>query len=189
MTVARLDHHQWPHVGREPEVASCPVAPPDLPVGRGHPSPVWMGSRKISVRQNARAITRRTMIAAVTTALLGGGAGCMMDPSFPDVDALSGPDGKPVFEPAELTVSAGKTVIWGFPSSGHNVSCRPSDSDQVHLPETAEPFASYGPEESSQRSVVPRGETFEYTFDVEGRYEYVCIPHVNQDMSGEIYVQ
>lgn len=77
----------------------------------------------------------------------------------------------------------------GFPSSGHNISCRPDDGVEVALPDDAEPFASYGPSEPPQRSLVSRGETFEHTFDVAGEFVYVCIPHVTRGMIGTIRVE
>jgi plastocyanin len=86
-------------------------------------------------------------------------------------------------------VSVGETVTWGFASAGHNYSGRPEDSDEVALPTDADPFSSYGPDESPERSVVPRGKTYAHTFDVTGTYEYVCIPHVAQGMAGTIPVE
>jgi plastocyanin len=129
------------------------------------------------------------MLSSVTTGLLGPLAGCSSDPSFPDADVIAGVDGDAVFEPAELTVTVGDTVTWGFASAGHNVSCRPDDSERVELPDDAESFASYGPEESPQGSLVPRGETYDQTFDVAGQYVYVCIPHVSRGMIGTIHVE
>lgn len=129
------------------------------------------------------------MLTTVLTGFAGVVVGCVGKPSFPDADILAGPDGQPVFEPGKLTMPVGATVTWGFPSSGHNVACRPADSDEVALPDDAEPFASYGPNESPQRSLVPRGETFEHTFDVAGEFVYVCIPHVAQGMIGTIRVE
>lgn len=131
------------------------------------------------------------MLAAVATGLAGTLAGCLSDPSFPDADVIAGPDSDRnfVFEPANLTVSVGTTVRWGFPSAGHNVSCRPTDHERVVLPDEAEPFASYGPDESPEGSLVPRGNTYEHTFEVEGEYVYVCIPHVSRGMVGTIQVR
>lgn len=129
------------------------------------------------------------MLAAVATGLAGNLAGCSSEPSFPDADVIAGPDGDAVFEPAELTVPVGATVTWGFPSAGHNVSCCPDESKRVELPDEAEPFASYGPNESPQGSLVPRGQTYEHTFEVAGQYTYVCIPHVSRDMIGSVQVE
>lgn len=134
-----------------------------------------------------RTFSRRAALATVATGLVSI-AGCSWGPSFPDADVIAGPEGRFVFEPAELSVTVGETVRWGFASSGHNVCCRPDDSDEVELPESAEPFASYGREESP-RSLVPQGETYEHTFDVAGKYVYVCIPHVSRGMVGIIHVE
>lgn len=140
-------------------------------------------------RQDAFPLGRRALLVTVTTGLVGSLAGCVWEPSFPDADVVAGPDGQPVFEAPELTVTVGETVTWGFASSGHNVSCRPNDSEEAGLPDDGEQFASYGPEESPWRSLVPRGETYDHTFDVAGRYVYVCIPHVTQGMAGTIRVE
>jgi len=136
-------------------------------------------------RRNDCTLGRRGMLAAVATGL----AGCSSEPSFPDADVIAGPDGDAVFEPVDLTVSVGDTVTWGFASAGHNVSCRRDDAGRVELPDDAEAFASYGSEESPQGSLVPRGETYDHTFDVAGQYVYVCIPHVSRGMVGTIRVE
>lgn len=138
-----------------------------------------------------RTLGRRGMLAAVATGLVGNLAGCSSDPSFPDADVIAGPESDRdfVFEPDELTVSVGTTVTWGFPSANHNVSCRPEDDERVALPDEADPFASYGPDESPGKSVVPRGETYEHTFEVAGDYTYVCIPHASRGMVGTIHVE
>lgn len=121
--------------------------------------------------------------------LVGSVAGCLFEPSFDDADVIAGPDNDPIFEPAELTVAAGDSVTWGFASAGHNVSCRPEDSAAVTVPDGAEPFASYGPDDTADRSLVPRGDTYEQTFAVPGEYVYVCIPHVDRGMVGTITVE
>ncbi len=132
---------------------------------------------------------RRGMLAAVATGLAGTLAGCSSDPSFPDADVIAGPARDTVFDPAELTVSVGATVTWGFASASHNVSCRPGDNERVALPDGVEPFASYGPDESPEGSLVPRGETYEHTFEVAGEYTYICIPHAANGMVGTIHVE
>jgi len=113
----------------------------------------------------------------------------MSQPSLPDADVIAGADSRNVFKPAELTVQVGESVTWGFASAGHNVCCRPDDSDEAGLPATAEGFASYSPDESPEGSLVPRGKTYEHTFDVAGQYDYVCIPHESLDMTGTIQVK
>jgi plastocyanin len=136
-----------------------------------------------------RPLSRRGALAAVATGFIGSCAGGSWEPSFPDADIIAGPDGRDVFEPDDLMVAVGDTVTWGFASSGHNVSCRPDDSDEVELPAEAEPFTSYSPNEPPLRTHVPQGETYEHTFDVTGRYVYACIPHVNRGMVGRIHVE
>lgn len=136
-----------------------------------------------------RTLGRRGMLAAVATGLVGSVAGCAGQESFPDADVVAGASGDAVVDPAELTVAVGDTVTWGFANAGHNVCCRPGDSDEVELPDDAAPFASYAPDESPERSVVPRGETYEHTFDVAGRYVYVCVPHVDRGMVGTVRVE
>lgn len=128
------------------------------------------------------------MLAAVGGSLLWSLAGCS-EPSFPDAEVIAGPSGRNVFDPAELSVSVGETVTWGFGSDGHNVCCRPPDHDDVKLPDGAEPFSSYAPDESPAASLVPRGETYEHTFETTGEYHYVCTPHAFVGMQGRIRVE
>lgn len=132
---------------------------------------------------------RRDTLAVLGAGLVSSVTGCLSGPSFPDADVVAGTDGRNVFEPAEMTVAVGESVTWGFASAGHNVCCRPADSDRVGLPADAEGFASYGPDESPDGSFVPRGETYEHAFDVPGQYDYVCIPHASLGMTGTIHVE
>ena len=150
--------------------------------------PETVDDRRASHR-NPRPLGRRAALAAVATGLVGSVAGCAWEPSFPDADVIAGPDGALVFEPAAFSVPVGESVTWGFPTSGHNVCCRPGDSDEVALPAGAESFASYGSDESPHGSLVPRGGTFEHVFEFSGRYVYTCIPHEPQGMLGTVTVE
>lgn len=132
---------------------------------------------------------RRAALAVIASGLLGSAAGCLSKPSFPDADVLAGPDGRLAFAPSELTVTVGETVRWGFPTAGHNVSGRPADADTVTVPADAAPFASYGPHQPPEQHLVPRGGTYEHTFDVPGEYVYVCVPHVDRGMVGTVRVE
>ena len=136
-----------------------------------------------------RRFPRRRILTAVPVGLGGSLAGCLSGPSFPDADVIAGGDGRNTFEPAALTVAVGERVTWGFASAGHNVCCRPADDDETSLPADAEGFASYGPDESPDGSFVPRGETYEHTFDVPGQYDYVCVPHDDLGMTGTVHVE
>lgn len=134
-------------------------------------------------------LSRRAVLAGVTAGLAGCTSGILDDPSFPEADVVVAPDNELIFEPDELTASVGGTVRWGFANHGHNLSCRPGDADGVVLPDSAEPFASYGPDQSPEATLVSRDETYEHTFEVAGQYTYVCIPHADDEMVGTIRVE
>jgi len=139
--------------------------------------------------RGGRRFSRRAVLVGVTAGLAGCTSGILNDPSFPEADVIVAPDDELVFDPAELSVSAGETVRWGFANAGHNLSCRPEDADGVELPDGAEPFASYGPEQDPDVTLVSRGGTHEHTFEVAGQYTYVCIPHADAGMVGTINVE
>ena len=156
---------------------------------RRHPHSLGPEGSPVRNRRESFCLGRRETLAVLGAGFVGGLAGCLSEPSFPDADVIAGPDSQNLFEPAELTVAVGDTVTWGFASAGHNVCCRPDDSDEAGLPATAEGFASYSPDESPEGSLVPRGKTYEHTFDGAGQYDYVCIPHESLDMTGTIQVK
>lgn len=97
------------------------------------------------------------------------------------------------FEPRELTVDVGTTVVWL------------NNSDRAHtvtafdgpLPEGAEYFASgdYDSEEEAREAWRDGGgaiytcETYEHTFEQPGEYPYVCIPHEVASMVGTVIVE
>lgn len=134
-----------------------------------------------------RAFTRREALGTIGGGIVGL-AGCLSGPSLPDADVIAGPDNRNAFDPEGLTVSVGTTVLWGFASAGHNVCCRPEHSDEVTLPGSAETFASYGPDDPPEGTLVPRGETYKHTFTESGTYRYVCVPHDGVGMVGTITV-
>lgn len=129
-----------------------------------------------------RDVLRGTAGIGATAALagcLGGGGG-----SDDDVEALDapegtevvevGPNGNYVFDPEELTISTGTTVRFVWLSGTHDVavSSQPEDAD----------WSGHG-------TIEDRGFSFEYTFEVPGRYEYVCTPHQARGMTGAIVVE
>jgi len=101
-----------------------------------------------------------------------------------------------VFEPDAITIAPGDTITWETVGSvGHSVTAY-----EEQIPADAEYFASGGfDSESAARSGyaagdpdsgdVPEGETYEHTFEVEGEYEYFCIPHEGTGMVGSVTVQ
>lgn len=140
-------------------------------------------------------VSRRTVLRATAGATVAGTAalaGCASDDgtcTVEDADAsvATGPGGANVFEPETVTVAVGDTVGWCFESAGHNVSAVPDHSDEVAIPEGAEPFATY--DGDARFETVGTGETYTHTFETAGEYTYVCVPHVAQGMIGTVVVE
>jgi plastocyanin len=95
-----------------------------------------------------------------------------------------------VFDPDEATVAPGTTVVWeNVGTVGHSVTAYEDE-----IPDEAEFFASGGfDSEQAARDAypegdVPGGESYEYTFEVEGTYGYFCIPHETAGMVAELTV-
>ncbi len=137
-----------------------------------------------------RDLLRRGALAGATAAgslagCLGGGSEAELDRE--DDEVLVGPRDSLAFRPETLTVSPGTTVTWTFESRNHNVACDPDDVARTVLPEGADPFASYDDSDTYETAAV--GATFEHTFEVAGSYDYVCVPHVANGMTGTIEVE
>lgn len=134
-------------------------------------------------------VTRRRFLGTTGLAAVASLSGCSGgDDPGAEADVVAGPEGRLSFEPATTTVAAGETVTWFFDSPGHNVCGRPSDSETVELPPGAEPFATYGPDQSALR-LVESGATYEHRFAVPGSYVYVCVPHESAGMVGRVEVE
>ncbi|WP_101296039.1 halocyanin domain-containing protein [Halegenticoccus soli] len=75
------------------------------------------------------------------------------------------------FAPPAVMVSLGTTVVWEWTGNGgtHNVVAQNSEFESEYS--------------SSD------GYTFEYTFDGEGVYKYVCEPHRSTGMKGAVTVE
>lgn len=85
----------------------------------------------------------------------------------------AGNGGDFAFDPAALLVDPGTTITWEWTGRGgaHNV-----------LNDVDDPlFRSGDP-------VDGEGETFEFTFEEEGVYQYVCVPHRALEMKGVVVV-
>ena len=97
-----------------------------------------------------------------------------------------------VFDPEEITIAPGDTVVWdNVGAVGHSVTAY-----EDGIPSDAEYFASGGfASEQAARDGYPGegnilgGETYEYTFEVPGDYEYFCIPHEAVGMVGTVHVE
>ncbi|RLM54139.1 plastocyanin [Halobellus sp. Atlit-31R] len=89
-----------------------------------------------------------------------------------------------IFDPDSITIAPGDTIVWGNVGNiGHSVTAYEDD-----IPEEAEYFASGGfdaedPARSAYRAGVPEsgdvpgGDSYRHTFEVEGTYDYFCVPH------------
>ena len=101
-----------------------------------------------------------------------------------------------VFDPEQLTIGVGDTVVWeNVGSVGHSVTAYEDE-----IPDGAEYFASGGfdTEQAARDAYTPGdtdagdvlgGESYEHTFDTAGTYEYFCIPHESAGMVGTIQVE
>jgi len=87
------------------------------------------------------------------------------------------PDGEFRFDPESFEIAAGETVRWTWVGGGHNVraTSTPSGSDWAGTP-------------GGDGETYGGGYTYEYTFDVAGEYDYVCIPHESLGMTGSFTV-
>lgn len=82
-----------------------------------------------------------------------------------------GEEGMMVFEPAFLQIAPGDTVRFVPTNPGHN-----AETVRGMIPDDAEPFKGRV------------GQEIAVTFDVEGAYGYMCLPHVAMGMVGLIVV-
>lgn len=97
------------------------------------------------------------------------------------------------FRPDEFEVAPGTTVVWKNTSkSTHTVTAY-----ERQLPDGADFFSSgdFESEKAAREGWLQNGsggisqqETYEHTFEIPGRYPYVCIPHENTSMVGAILV-
>ena len=96
-----------------------------------------------------------------------------------------------VFDPDELTIAPGDTVVWeNVGQIGHTVTAYEDE-----IPAEAEFFASGdATSESEARGAYPPGgdvaggDSYEHTFEAEGEYGYFCIPHEGVGMVATLSV-
>lgn len=91
-----------------------------------------------------------------------------------DVTVAVAPGGRLVFEPARIEIDVGDTVRFDWRADYHNVV--PVD----------QPAASTW---AGEPTISDAGHTHRHTFDVPGRYHYVCQPHRGQGMVGDVVVR
>lgn len=134
-------------------------------------------------------VTRRSVLTQI--GVLGGtvvGAGCLSSGGnkTAENEIAVGPNNNYVFKPESVEIAVGETLTWAFESKGHNVSAKPNDHSKIKIPDDATPFASYDGHKSFE--LIPNGETYKHTFETPGTYTYVCIPHANVGMVGDVTV-
>ena len=140
-------------------------------------------------------VSRRRVLAGLGTAAAVGVAGCAGGDG--GASAESGYDvgmTAVAFDPTEITVSVGDTVVWANTSSrGHTVTAYDSG-----IPDDADFFASGGYDStetardafgSELGGLIESGEEWSHTFETAGEYEYVCIPHEASGMIGTVVVE
>jgi plastocyanin len=94
------------------------------------------------------------------------------------------------FDPQEITVRAGETVTWTNTSSVPHTVTAYSDSAPPDL------YFSSGNASSEEQArdriadeLIQPDETFSFTFEETGSYEYFCIPHEGVEMIGRVIVE
>ncbi|WP_435182694.1 cupredoxin domain-containing protein [Halobellus sp. EA9] len=136
-------------------------------------------------------VSRRRLLAGLGAAAATGLAGCSGVGAADDYDVGMT---AVAFDPVEITVSTGETVVWRNTSSrGHTVTAYDSA-----IPEDAEFFASggYDSTEAARKAftselggIIESGKSWSHTFEVPGEYEYFCIPHEQAGMVGTVVVE
>lgn len=132
--------------------------------------------------------------ASASAVITTGMAGCLGSSMSESGDAYDIGMTAIAYTPQEITVTVGESVMWQNTSSrGHTVTAYESG-----IPDEASFFATggYETEDAAREAfrndlggLIDGGETWEYTFDIPGTYEYLCIPHEQQGMIGTVIVE
>jgi len=137
---------------------------------------------------------RRSALAALgggatlaTAGCLGGllGSGCSADDHHVGMTASA-------FEPRDLTVDVGTTVLWRNTSNrAHTVTAYPEIPEEAEFFSTGEFDSTEAAREGwkDQEGALYTCETYEHTFEVPGEYGYFCIPHERGGMVGTVTVE
>ena len=85
------------------------------------------------------------------------------------------------FEPYVVWIETGGTVTWTNRSGSHTTTAYHSEFDQpVRIPADADPWDS--------GMFTEEGESFEREFEIDGVYDYFCVPHDYRAMVGTVIV-
>lgn len=137
-------------------------------------------------------MNRRRLLGQLSTLCGVGIAGCTGIPGLADdFDVGMTPN---AFEPHDITVEVGDTVVWlNNGSRAHTVTAY-----ELSLPASAAFFASGGYETEdiareawNQREGgnIVTGQRYTHTFDTPGQYPYFCVPHESHGMVGTVVVE
>jgi plastocyanin len=132
---------------------------------------------------------RRAFLATGAATLTGGCLGVLGGEGGYDIGMTS-----QAFDPQTIEVDVGTEVVWQNSNSrGHTVTAY-----EDAIPDEADYFATGGfDSEQSARDAwredgsgnIYGGDTFSYTVEVPGTYDYFCIPHESGGMAGRIEVR
>lgn len=130
--------------------------------------------------ESRRSILRRGAAALAATTALAGCSGSDAATETSDFDGPVvevGPNAQNVFSPGTnepLRIEAGTRVQFVWRSTNHNIAVRsqPDGANWEGVPE-----------------IHNSGYTQEHTFDVPGRYHYVCEPHEGMGMVADLVVE
>ncbi|QHS16069.1 cupredoxin domain-containing protein [Halopenitus persicus] len=98
------------------------------------------------------------------------------------------------FRPQEVTIAVGESVTWRNTSARTHTVTAYEDA----IPEDADFFATGGYEDeatareewwSDRGGALENGDEFTHTFEIPGRYDYVCVPHEQGGMIGAVIVE
>lgn len=123
-------------------------------------------------------------IGAAAIAGCAGGGGSTATPTLaPTTVEMVTEGGAYYFDPIGLHVEPGTTVTWRNASGRHSTTAYHAAGDfasTTRIPDGADPWNS--------GTLTAAGATFEHTFDVEGTYDYFCVPHKSLGMVGRLVV-
>lgn len=139
--------------------------------GDGEATPTPDGEKTSETATETTRSTTAPTTDAGTTAGEGGAGGGSVE------EVVVGSDGELVFEPAEITIAPGTTLHFVWEGDNHNIVVdeQPHDATWEGTP---------GPRDE----LFQAGFEYSHTFEVEGTYEYYCLPHRSAGMVGSVLV-
>lgn len=134
---------------------------------------------------NSRAISRRKLLTVGGIGLGTGLTGCTgilgrSETKEQETVTMISTDNGYHFDPHVVQVKPGDTVTWECKSGSHTTTAYHSEYDKpTRIPDGAAPWDS---------GTLSENDTFEYSFETEGIYDYYCSPHEAMGMLGSVIV-